>query len=235
MSFNSPFFDFFDSITQEVDNFNRLLDNNGYSNRVRTYPSKNRQLTSTAAANNNQVATSNPSNQVARKNTYDPSFAPLFTDSWLGDGVLFKPEDFQIIPPVDILEHDNNYELHITAPGIKDKKQINIEFNKENNQLTVSGEIPSVVQNQTETKASKNSEKGDAQPQQQVKVNERASGKFKRVISLPEYPGVADDKIKANYENGVLTLTIPKLKPTKNEKGPHIRKVVVTSEDSVEN
>jgi HSP20 family protein len=37
-------------------------------------------------------------------------------------------------------------------------------------------------------------------------------GKFKRIIKLPQ--NIAIDKIKNRYDNGVLSVRIPKKKPT---------------------
>ena len=42
---------------------------------------------------------------------------------------------------------------------------------------------------------------------------ERRSGSFQRTFSLPA--GVASDKAKAEFENGVLTLTLPKAETAK--------------------
>ena len=64
-----------------------------------------------------------------------------------------------------------------------------------------------------------------------VKVKESSSGKFKRVITLPDYPGVDADNIKADYASGVLTLTVPKLKPQKDGKN-HVKKIEVYSQES---
>ena len=59
-----------------------------------------------------------------------------------------------------------------------------------------------------------------------AKIRERRYGKFKRVVRLPKYPGVDADNIKANYTNGVLVLTVPKLKPSEDEKAK-VRKIEV--------
>ncbi|KXN86919.1 Heat shock protein 16 [Leucoagaricus sp. SymC.cos] len=94
-------------------------------------------------------------------------------------------------PRMDLHE-DSNKNL-VTAsfelPGLK-KEDVNIDVH--NNRLTVSGE----------SKMSKEyDEHGWA-------VCERRFGKFSRTLQLPQ--GVKDNQIKANMDNGVLTVTFPK-------------------------
>lgn len=204
MSFNVPFFSFFDAINNEVDSFNRALNEAGYNN----YQPR-RQLTASRDAKNQQLQKSDKSGSQ--------SLVPS-SDSWLEDDWSLWPSFFDakdIAPPVDILEHENNYELNITIPGVKSKKDIDLEYHKEHNQILVSGEIPSNVTKENEDK---------------VKVKEGATGKFKRVITLPKYPGVDADNIKADYANGILKLTVPKLKPTDPKDG--VQKIAISSQES---
>lgn len=209
MSFNTPFFSFFDAINNEVDAFNRLLDNSGY----RTYQPRRQQL---EAGEQDKSA----SGQVAKKDeTSKEVYNPKHLDDWFDNDWSLLPTNFpgsNLTPPVDILDHDKNYEIKVTVPGVKEKKDINLEYHKEKNQIVVSGEISSGV-------SSENREK--------VKVQERASGKFKRIISLPEYPRIDADNIKADYSSGVLTLTVPKLEPSKDDEGA-VRRINISSQDS---
>ncbi|SCW01678.1 LAFE_0E04896g1_1 [Lachancea fermentati] len=207
MSFNSPFFDFFDTVSSEVDNFNRLLNQGRYS----TYAPA-RQVTQ--GKNDEKAVTKtqkSPDSTVAKR-------TPFFDlDNWFNDNSLFSlGSSGDLVPPVDILDQDKNYELHITVPGVKSKKDINLEYHQEENQIIVTGEIPSSSTDENKDK---------------VKVQERASGKFRRVITLPEKPGVDIDNMKANYSSGVLTLTIPKLEPSKDDKNA-VRKIEISSEES---
>ncbi|CAL9730318.1 heat shock protein 26 [Monosporozyma unispora] len=208
MSFNSPFFNFFDAINDEVDNFNNFLDTRGYQPR-------RARLTDRSDAANNQITKRRPQ-QSALTFPEDRFFSDL--DDWFNDDYALAPTTFNRGPvgvPVDILDHDKNYELKITVPGVKSKKDIDLEYHKEANQIVVSGEVPSTVTEENKDK---------------VKVNESSAGTFKRVISLPDYPGVDADNIKADYASGVLTLTVPKLKP-KDKKKDSIQKIEISSQE----
>ena len=92
-------------------------------------------------------------------------------------------------PAVDVEEDDNGYHLHMELPGMG-KDDVSISFRE--NILTISGE------------KKEESEKND----RSYHCYERRYGKFERSfrISSP----VVDDKIEANFKNGVLTIDLPK-------------------------
>lgn len=91
---------------------------------------------------------------------------------------------------VDVHETDTAYTAVLSLPGLN-PDQINVRLN--NGTLTVSGELPQAAL----------PENGRAL------IQERAFGHFSRSISLPQ--SIDADKVEANYENGVLTLTLPKV------------------------
>ena len=99
-------------------------------------------------------------------------------------------------PSVDITETEDNFELRAELPGIA-KDDLNISV--KDNLLTLSGE--------------KRQEKTD--DTENYRRVERRYGSFQRKFALPRE--VATDDIKAEYNDGVLTLSIPKpeaAKPT---------------------
>lgn len=102
------------------------------------------------------------------------------------------------LPSVDIDESENAYHLMMDIPGV-DKDNIHIE----------------VVGNSVKVSGERNQEK------EEEGVNryryERRYGKFARSFTLPQ--GVKEDDIEANYDNGVLCVTIPK---AENNKTKHI-------------
>jgi HSP20 family protein len=96
---------------------------------------------------------------------------------------------------LDVIEKDDAYMVKATVPGI-DPNDLEITYT--NKILTIQGEL----KNET------------VQEGERFHIRERFSGKFYRQLRLPM--PVQEDAISANYENGVLTLTLPKseeLKP----------------------
>ncbi|KAF8643904.1 hypothetical protein AX16_008920 [Volvariella volvacea WC 439] len=97
-------------------------------------------------------------------------------------------------PRMDL--HEDMEKNCVTAtfelPGLgKDQVSINVQ----NGRLTVSGE----------------SKMSDDCKQGQWAVRERRYGPFSRTLQLP--PGVKEDQIKAQMNNGVLCVTFPKTSP----------------------
>jgi HSP20 family protein len=97
-------------------------------------------------------------------------------------------------PRTDLVETEDSYRLHLDVPGLtKDDLKINYQ----DNQLTVSGERTSDRPGEGE---------------EYVRV-ERSFGQFYRSFSLPRT--VDAQGISASYENGVLTITVPKTEDVK--------------------
>ena len=100
------------------------------------------------------------------------------------------------MPTVDISETENGFEIRAELPGVaKDDLHVSVK----DNLLTLSGE--------------KRQDNGD--DTQNYRRVERRYGSFQRRFTLPSE--VTADAIKAEYSDGVLTLSIPKpevAKPT---------------------
>lgn len=91
--------------------------------------------------------------------------------------------------PLDLAESDDTYVVQATMPGVNpDDLQISIQ----GDQLTIRGDM-------------KAEEKREGQ---NWIVRERRSSSFHRTVTLPS--PVNADQAQARYENGVLTLTLPK-------------------------
>ena len=91
-------------------------------------------------------------------------------------------------PSVDIMEKDGNLILRAELPGLTEKQ---IELKLEGNTLTIKGE-----------RTMENEDKKGT-----FHRVESFYGSFSRSFRLPDT--VDCDKIKADYKNGVLTVTIP--------------------------
>ena len=91
----------------------------------------------------------------------------------------------------DVKETDEGYELDVELPGFK-KDEIKLELNS--GYLTISTE--------------KNLEKDEKNQKGKILRQERYSGTMQRSF----YVGgsITEEDIKAKYENGVLSLTVPK-------------------------
>jgi HSP20 family protein len=92
-------------------------------------------------------------------------------------------------PPVDILETENELVLKADVPGVELK---DIDIQLENGTLTVKGE-------RKLEKEEKN---------QGFHRMERSYGSFVRIFTVPD--SVDSEHVKAAYEAGVLTITLPK-------------------------
>lgn len=119
---------------------------------------------------------------------YSPFFAPQHTRT--------DVDRYNWAPSVDVSETNDSFEVCAELPGVaKDDVHVSVK----DNLLTLSGE--------------KRQEKEDEN--QNYRRVERRYGSFQRRFTLP--PEVETDAIKAEYTDGVLTLSIPKpetVKPT---------------------
>ena len=92
-------------------------------------------------------------------------------------------------PRTDLSETDDAFRIRLDVPGME---KDDITINLQNNTLTVSGE-----------RSSERKEEGE----EYVRV-ERAFGNFHRTFTLPD--AVDAEKVEAAYDNGVLTINVPK-------------------------
>lgn len=98
------------------------------------------------------------------------------------------------VPPVDIFEEADAIRIVAEVPGVKPE---DIKISLENNVLTIQGTKEQVAQERTE----------------RVHRYERTYGAFERSFTLPAT--VDAGNIKASYEHGVLTVTLPKAENAK--------------------
>jgi HSP20 family protein len=97
-------------------------------------------------------------------------------------------------PAFDVFEEKDNFIVKAELPGMK-KEDINVSLH--DGSLIISGER----QNETHSEGT------------EVYRAERYFGKFQRAVTLPAT--VAADKVKAQYKDGVLTVTLPKSEEAK--------------------
>ncbi|WP_300363867.1 Hsp20/alpha crystallin family protein [Hydrogenimonas sp.] len=102
------------------------------------------------------------------------------------------------LPSVNTREDENAYVVEVDLPGVK-KEDIKVNIDPEKRTLTISGERKF---------------KEEVKKEDYYKI-ESSYGKFMRTFSLPE--NVDADHIDAKTEDGVLHITLPKLKKEEKE------------------
>lgn len=107
---------------------------------------------------------------------------------------------------VDVAETENEIQITTDLPGI-DEAEIDV----------------SLVDDVLRIRAEKHSEQEAKGKEKKWHVVERSYGTFERAIRVP--PGIDADAVKASFEKGVLTVTLPK-PPASTEA---VRKIAVTS------
>lgn len=125
---------------------------------------------------------------VKRNNLVFPSLMnEIFKPDWFG-GLENTNSN---VPSVNIKENEKDFELELAVPGRK-KEDFKIEIDK--NVLTISSEIKSDNQVSEEN----------------FTRREFGFSSFKRAFTLPET--INEEKIKAEYIDGILSFTLPKRK-----------------------
>lgn len=100
-------------------------------------------------------------------------------------------------PELDLFEKDGKYVAEFAMPGMK-KDDIEIEVN--DNRLTISGKRQ---EEKSEEKAT-------------YHYREVRRGSFSRSISFPQE--IDSEQVNAEYNDGILRITVPKMKPAQAKK-----------------
>jgi len=108
----------------------------------------------------------------------------------LSPGFQAPRDQLMFSPQIDLQEKDTNYVVRMDIPGA-DKSDISVRI--EGRLLSVSGKTSEITEESSNGTSIR---------------KERRSGQFQRVITLPG--PVASEKMEAKYENGVLSITVPK-------------------------
>lgn len=122
---------------------------------------------------------------------FEGFFRPMRQMTW-GEGK-------GMLPSVDVSEEESKYVVKADLPGVK-KDNIDVSIN--DGVLTINAETKE--------------EKQEKDEGSRVIRQERRMGKFVRSMRLGSQ--VDQNKVKANYEDGVLELVLPKLEEAKPKK-----------------
>jgi HSP20 family protein len=118
----------------------------------------------------------------------------LFEESFLRPDLFGSGESPASALPLDMYETENDVVVKASVPGVK----------PEDIQVTVTGDLLTI---KGEFKTEEKTEKRNFLRQ------ERRYGSFCRQLGLPS--GVDSGKAEASFENGILTLTLPKVEAVK--------------------
>lgn len=104
--------------------------------------------------------------------------------------------------PIDVAETDNGYVVHAALPGIP-PEQVQIEA--KGNTITIRGEAHQAADE-------------NQQPNQRYLTRERRNERLYRAITLPD--DINADQAQAQFENGILTLNLPRAAAAKPKRIP---------------
>lgn len=120
----------------------------------------------------------------------------LFEESFVAPSTLHRRAE-GFVPALDLSETEDGYTVELAVPGMKAE---DLEITMENSVLTIKGQ----VKQETEDR------------KRNYHRIERRFGTFQRSVSLPTT--VKTDAIKAELNDGVLRLDIPKAEEVKPRK-----------------
>jgi HSP20 family protein len=130
-----------------------------------------------------------------RRDLFSPVFDELFRDffsrpAWMPSSLLESGYSTVERARMDVIDKGSSYEITVDLPGVK----------KEDIDVSIDG---SRVMINAEAKTEKMKKDGG-----EVIYAERSAARFARSFELPSE--VTETGAEAHYENGVLTLTLPK-------------------------
>lgn len=128
------------------------------------------------------------------ENLLDSNLLDFTPNSLFNDRMWLKRMDE---PALNIKEKDDLFEIELAAPG----------YSKKDFKVTIADGCLNISAKKSETKDEK---------EENYTRHEFSYKSFERSLELPE--SVADDKVKANYENGILKFSIAKKEVAKKLK-----------------
>ncbi len=141
--------------------------------------------------------------ELSRKTNLPSVFDDFFKpwNEWFDGG---KAGSVLTVPAVNVTENAENYMVSLAVPGVN-KNDLKIDV--DGNMITIS----------SETEVEKE-EKDEKYTRKEYNYNS-----FSRTFTIPE--DVRADSIQARYDNGVLNVTLPRIKAT--EKGNLTRNIEI--------
>ena len=131
----------------------------------------------------------NPKNNNSLMPGFNDVFNSIFNDTFFSDRMVAR------VPAANISESANEFHLELAAPGLKKE---DFKLNLERNVLSISVEQRS----------------DDQQEQKNMTKREYSYSSFVRSFTLPE--SADENGIQASYNDGILSIDIPKKEEAKN-------------------
>jgi HSP20 family protein len=126
-------------------------------------------------------------------------------------------------PSVDISQNDKEWCIEADLPGVK-KEDVNVEVRAGYLVLGAEmrrGDQPQGQQEGYQGQQRQQGQQGQEGQQRQHTHRERRYGSFQRVLTLPD--NLDEDKINCEFQNGVLTVHVPKME----QRAPQQRRILV--------
>lgn len=121
-----------------------------------------------------------------------PRFTDIFDNLFEREPDRVQHRNCGCLPRTNIIEKADKFQLEFAVPGMA-KNDFHIHLEKD--LLTISAEVESV---------------NNKEDREQYTLVEFEKGSFSRSFIVPK--SVDSDHIRADYENGILTVTLPKRK-----------------------
>lgn len=166
-------------------------------------PGKKKTATAPAKKKETQVEKVTPKKAPSSFDDIEQMFNEFFSRGWMSPLRFTHPSWSHLpapfegrTPHVDVVERDNEIFVKAELPGVE---KGDLELTMTDNSVTIKGS----------TKAEEKEEK------ENYHRCEISQGSFSRTVPLPG--DVNTEKAKARFNNGVLKLTIPKVKKSKHK------------------
>lgn len=128
------------------------------------------------------------------ENLFTPDFLDFNTNNLFNDKLWLKKLNE---PALNIKETKDKFEIELAAPG----------YNKKDFEVTIDDGCLNIIAKKEETKEEKD---------ENYTRKEFSASSFERSLQLPD--SIADEKIKAKYDNGILKFSLAKKEEAKKQK-----------------
>lgn len=147
-----------------------------------------------SAENNRSVSQYNPFEEMQKMQEEMDKIFDKFHQRMMSEDMFSRfPSSFPTVPAIDLQDSGDNYLLKVDIPGVEESE---ITVTSENGKLTIKAK----------------SHKEEQEKRKDFLKQERFEGMYMRTMTLPDDADA--QKLKSEYKDGVLQITIPKKSKT---------------------